>query len=82
MRPSDEITGAYIILTKYEIGRTFLCKFPYTDQDAIFSLRPQTVFLSHSFYDMSGLAPHMGILFIKHHDFPITLSNMDSSRNA
>ena len=38
--------------------------------------------LSHSLYDMPGLAPRMDVLFWGRHDFQISFSNRDTSRYA
>ena len=49
---------------------------------AIYHLRPPMASLSHSLYDMPGLAPLMNVLFQGRHDFQISFSNRDTSRNA
>ena len=49
---------------------------------AIFHFRPPIAFLSQSLYDMPGIAPHMDVLFWGQRDFPISFSNIDTSRNA
>ena len=49
---------------------------------AIYTLRPPMAYLSHSLYDMLGLAPSMNVLCWGRHDFQISFSNRDTSRNA
>ena len=54
----------------------------YRSWVAIYQLRPSMASLSHSLYDMPGLAPRMDILSCRRHDFQISFSNRDTSRNA
>ena len=49
---------------------------------AIYQLRSPMASLSHSLYDMPGLAPRMDVLFWGRHGFQISFSNRDTSRNA
>ena len=49
---------------------------------AIYQLRPPMASLSHSLYDMPGLAPRMNVLFWGRHDFQISFSNRNKSRSA
>ena len=47
-----------------------------------FQLRSLMASLSHSLYDMHGLAPHIHVLFWDQRDFQISFSDRDTSRNA
>ena len=49
---------------------------------AIYQLRPPMASLSHSLYEMPGLATDMTILFWGRHDFQISFSNRDTLRNV
>ena len=49
---------------------------------AIHQLRPPMASLSYKLYDIPGLAPRMNVLFWGRHDFQISVSNLDTPRNA
>ena len=49
---------------------------------AIYQHRPPLASLSHSLYDIPGLAPPMNVIFWGRHDFQISFSNSDTSRNT
>ena len=47
---------------------------------ATYQFRPSMRSLSHSLYDMPGIAPRMNVLFWGGHNFQISFSNRDTSR--
>ena len=49
---------------------------------ATYQLRPPVASLSHNLSDMPGPAPRMDVLFWGQHDFQISFSNRDASRNV
>ena len=49
---------------------------------AIYQLHSPMASLSHSLYDVPRLAPRMDVLFWGQHEFQISFSNRDMSRNA
>ena len=50
--------------------------------ETIYQLRPPMAYSSHSLYSMPWLAPRMDVLFWERHDFQISFSNRDTSKNA